>query len=81
MRASAYIKALPFLIERQQKEEMYRIYVTDCLQSVAINTAKFAGGKYFEIRYYDMAYPQKEETRTEAEIIAHVKKAWGGDGA
>ena len=79
MRAKAYIKALPSLLQRQDIEDAYRIYVTDTLRYIAANTANFGGGSYPEVRYYDLVRPEKEETRTEAEIIAQVKKAWGGE--
>ncbi len=57
---------------------MYRIYVTDALRIIAENTAKNVGGSYLQARYVDFAIPQKEETRTSDEIIAHMKTIIGG---
>ena len=78
MRASAYIKALPFLIKKQAENELYNIYVTDALRMICENTANFVGGRYPNERYAALILPQKQETRTEEEIIAHVRKrGWG----
>ena len=80
MRASAYIRALPFLLKRQLEEDAYRAYTAEALRMICANTARFAGGNYIEQRYVDLIDPPKEDTRTEEEIIAQVRKAWGGDG-
>ena len=80
MRASAYIKALPFLLRKQDQEMAYQVYVAESLRLIGANTARFAGGNYLEQKYVDLIEPKKEETRTEEEIIAQVRKAWGGDG-
>ena len=80
MRASAYIKALPFLLRKQDQEMAYQVYVAESLRLIGVNTARFAGGNYLEQKYVDLIEPKKEETRTEEEIIAQVRRAWGGDG-
>lgn len=77
MRASAYVKALPFLLERQEQETYYRVYVAESLRLIGVNTARFAGGNYLEQKYVDLIEPKKEETRTEEEIIAQVRKSIG----
>lgn len=82
MRARAYIAALPSLLREQLIDDKYRQYVTDTLRFISLNTANFAGGQYPEERYHDLVYDlthtQKVENRTEAEIIAKVRKGWGG---
>lgn len=82
MRARAYIAALPSLLREQLIDNAYRQYVTDTLRFISTNTARFAGGQYPEERYrdlvYDLSHDQKVETRTEDEIIAKVRKGWGG---
>ena len=45
-------------IEQEDRDEAYRIYVTDLLKSIS-------GAK---VRYYDIINPPPEETRTEEEI-------------
>lgn len=80
MRASAYIKALPFLLRKQDQEIAYQVYVAESLRLIGANTARFAGGNYLEQKFADLIEPKKEETRTEEEIIAQVRRAWGGDG-
>ena len=85
MRARAYIAALPSLLREQRIEDSYRQYVTDTLQYISMNTANFAGGKYPGEKYRDMVYDlthdqpdNKEDAMTEDEIIAKVRKGWGG---
>ncbi len=59
-----------------QKEEVYRVYVTDCLKVIAENTAKFGGGNVLKSRYYDLIQPQKEKVpeKTSEEIISDIRK-------
>lgn len=59
--------------EEKQQGKAYRVYVTDALQIVAENTARFAGGKHLERRYIDVITPKKEDTRTGEEIKEHMK--------
>lgn len=40
-------------LERQARELTYRIYVTDALQDIAFNTARYAGGNYPTVRFID----------------------------
>lgn len=79
MRVRAYLSALPALLKKQVEQELYRVYVTDALKIVCENTERFAGGYHLSSRYLSMINPTREDNRTEAEIIAHVKKAWGGE--
>lgn len=60
--------------EREQRELAYRIYVTDALRSISVNTAKFGGGGYMKIRFADIIMPQPEDDRTSEEIISHIRK-------
>lgn len=83
MGAKAYIVALPHLLREQLIENAYRLYVTDALRFISMNTANFAGGSYPEERYYslicDLVALRKVNTMTEDEVIAKVRKAWGGE--
>lgn len=45
------------------------------------NAARIHGGAYLQIRYEDMTSFKPEETRTEEEIIAQVRRALGGGQA
>lgn len=55
----------------------YRVYVTDVLQLLTMNTATHASGNYVKRRFYDIITPQKVETRTGDEIKAHMKNVLG----
>lgn len=72
------LSLLPRLIKRQGEAEAFRAYMTDCLQIMTENTAKFAGGRYMTMRFSDIIDPPKEDTRTPDEIIAKIKKGLGG---
>lgn len=61
----------------RQDRLVYRVYVTDALRIIAENTAKNVGGSYLQARYADFVVPQKEETRTSDEVIAHMKSVMG----
>lgn len=58
------------------KDRLYKIYVTDCLQSVVNNTANFVGGSKIKTSYKELFYPDNaEENSKEAdEIIADLKQ-------
>lgn len=68
------ISALPVMIKKQSFDKAYRIYVTDALKIIGENTARYAGGSYMKIRYFDIEEPKPRETRTPEEIIAHMKQ-------
>lgn len=51
--------------EEQQRELAYRIFVTDSLQNIPQN-------KYLTVRYKDLIYPKKEDTRTGDEVALQV---------
>lgn len=76
MGAKAYIKALPSLLKKDNENRLYQQYVAEALRCMSQNTAKMSGGIYPKERFSDLLNPQKEDTRTEEEIIAQVKKAW-----
>lgn len=63
--------------EQDAKEKSYRVYVTDCLQALSKNTAKYASGAYITDRWIDRIEPKKQDTRTGAEIAADVIKKAG----
>ena len=48
------LAALPALINQAEKEQAYRVYVTDALKIIGENTAKYAGGSYMKVRYLDV---------------------------
>lgn len=59
-------------MRREDERTAYQVYVTDALQAIAENTAKYGGGSYIKIRWYDVIHPKPVETRTAEEIIAQV---------
>lgn len=68
----AILAALPTILKEQMHAEAYKTYVTDCLQSIAENTAKYAGGSVIKKRYYDLINHIHKDNRTGAEIAADV---------
>lgn len=60
--------------KNEQRELAYRIYVTDTLQIIAENTARFAeGGKYPTKRYYDNVYGNGQTVEKAEDIINKYK--------
>lgn len=52
--------------KNQKKEEAYKLYIADCLRLISENTAKFAGGKYMQVRFSELV-PFKEEKKKQKE--------------
>lgn len=73
MGSKALLSALPVLLKKQAQEQAYRIYVTDALKTITENTAKYSGGNYMKIRYYDLENPKPAETRTGREVIEQMR--------
>ncbi len=66
----------------KKRAEIYRIYVTDCLQLIAENTAKQCEGQYLSKRYYDVVHgdangSQSADSRSGEEVAADVIKRLG----
>lgn len=54
-------------------EELYKIYVTDALQIISENTARYSGGKSMSKRYWDfMNTADNEPQRTSEDIIESI---------
>lgn len=62
-----------------QKDMAYRIYLTDSLQIIGQNTARYAGGNSLKMRYRDIVEPKPEETRTAEDIIKSITSKLGGE--
>lgn len=60
------------LYKKRTEDEIYRIYVTDCLQMISENT-----GKFIQKRYYDILNPPPAETRTAEEITKEIADKCG----
>ena len=58
--------------QSQQRDLIYRIYVTNCLRIITENTAKHVGGNYISAEYEDLINPKKKDNRTGDEIAADV---------
>lgn len=78
--------ALPFLLRKRVHEEMYRAYVTDCLQAICNNTSNYVVpgvdevitvGSVINKRWYDIMNPPPEDTRSGEEIVLDVVKKAG----
>lgn len=59
-----------------QREETYRIFVTESLKLIAENTAAFAGGKIIKTSYAEILKNTSKPVSNESydEIIARIKK-------
>jgi len=49
------------LIDERVKDELYRVYITDALKTIADNTARIAGGSSMKRRWYEIANPKANE--------------------
>ena len=65
------------LYKKRTEDEIYRVYVTDCLQMISENTANQVGGKFIQKRYYDILNPPPVETRTAEEITKEIADKCG----
>jgi hypothetical protein len=62
-------------IKKEQEEQIFRLYITDALKILTENTAKMYGGASLTKRYADIIDMSKPvETRTQEEIIDHIKR-------
>lgn len=57
----------------KEKEEAFRVYVTDALKVLTKNTATMFGGNAMSIRFYDMIHP-KQITESAEDIIKRMSK-------
>jgi hypothetical protein len=81
MRARGYLAAFPTLLKEHVKKEIYQNYTAETERMMLENMAKLCGGSYIEQKYADLVNFKPQETRTEEEIIARVKRALGGGQA
>ena len=65
------------LYKKRTEYEIYRVYVTDCLQMISENTANQVGGKFIQKRYYDILNPKPVEKRTAEEITKEIAENCG----
>ena len=56
-----------------QREETYRIFVSESWKMITENTAMFAGGKTITVSYADLIKPPKPQEKPE-DIIERIKK-------
>lgn len=52
----------------------YRIFISNELHILNSNISEYVGGKQMSQSYYDVLFPQPEETRSAEEIIEGLKK-------
>lgn len=57
---------------KKDKDEAFKIYVTDALKLLTENTAKLAQGRSLGMRFIDIIRPAKK-TATAGEIKANIK--------
>ena len=81
MRARGFLAAFPSLLKEQVRQEMYRHYMAESVRMLGENAARLSGGSYLQARYGDLVSFKPEDTRTEEEIIARVRRALGGGQA
>lgn len=81
VRARALLAAFPVLLKEQVRREIYRNYTAEAARLLVENVARLSSGSYLQARYEDLVSFKPEETRTEEEIIAQVRRALGGGQA
>lgn len=59
-------------LEEYQRDEVYRIFITDSLRLSVNNFANQFGGNIVSMRYSD--FFKSEETKTADEIIENIRK-------
>lgn len=62
---------------QEQREEAYRICVTESLRLISENSANLTGGKYYKLKYYDYAHPARQtqgEEQSAQEVIDRIKQ-------
>lgn len=64
-------------MKERQREDLYREYITDCLQNISENTAKQSGGAYVSARFADLLKPKPVDNRTAEQVVADVARAAG----
>lgn len=60
------------VFHKEQKDKLYRIYVTDTLRLLTENTAKHVGGTYIQAHYSDFLEPQKQVDKEKEEQDAEA---------
>ena len=63
--------------QSQQRDLVYRIYVTDCLRIISENSAKMCGGSYMKAKFSDIINPKPVDNRAGEEIAADIIKRAG----
>ena len=72
MRLSAVLAALPIVVRRQMQVDCVCRFSFDNLRCIAENTAKSAGGSYFNVKWDDIFGDSKQDARTAEEIALEV---------
>ncbi len=55
------------------RDMTYRVFISDELHILNGNISRYIGGNELNQRYYDVLFPEPEETRTSEEIIEGLK--------
>lgn len=58
--------------QSQQRDLVYRIYLTDCLRIIGENTAKIGGGSYITAKFSDIINQEPVDNRSGEEIAADI---------
>lgn len=64
-------------LESATRDNVFRMYVSDCLRIITENTAKFAGGSFMKMRYSELIDSKPKPQKSAEEIIAEVTKNAG----
>ena len=74
MSARAILSTLPYRLKQLKNDELYKIYVTNCLKIITENTGNaIKEGKYITTSYYDIINPPPPDTRTPESVISNIK--------
>lgn len=74
-------------LNKQRKEQKFRVYLTDVVKMIAENTAKMAQGTMPVRRYADIMMEdtygykkaEKKKPQTTKEVVNSIRAKWGGE--
>ena len=63
------------LYEREQKTELFRTYVAECIRMMTENSARMGGGgSYMKLKYSDLISAKPEKRVEPGEPTANIRK-------
>lgn len=64
-------------LESATRDNVFKMYISDCLRIITENTAKFAGGSFMKMQYSELIDSKPKPQKSAEEIVADVIKRAG----